>query len=99
MKARERLTAETGSLVAQSRAACQMIVWLEEQRLHLKCFEKKKKDIKPALSEQVRQKFDFMMKRIIGKHNVVASLRLQNYNFACCFVWVRNVVADIEGRT
>jgi hypothetical protein len=23
----------------------------------------------------------------------------QNYNFACCFVWVLNLVADIEGGT
>ena len=22
---------------------------------------------------------------------------IQNYNFACCFVWVWNLVADIEG--
>jgi len=24
---------------------------------------------------------------------------LQNYNFACCFVWVWNLFADIEGGT
>jgi hypothetical protein len=23
---------------------------------------------------------------------------IQNYNFAFCFIWVRNMVADIEGE-
>jgi hypothetical protein len=27
------------------------------------------------------------------------SKSLKNYNFACCFVWVWNLVADIEGGT
>ena len=26
-------------------------------------------------------------------------LEIQNYNFACCFVWVWNLVDDIEGET
>ena len=24
---------------------------------------------------------------------------MKNYNFACCFVWIWNLVADIEGET
>ena len=25
------------------------------------------------------------------------NLKIKNYNFACCFVWMLNLVADIEG--
>jgi hypothetical protein len=26
-------------------------------------------------------------------------IKIHNYNFACCFVWVRNLVTDIKGGT
>jgi hypothetical protein len=31
--------------------------------------------------------------------SILLSKNIKNYNFACCFVWVWNLVAHIEGRT
>ena len=36
--------------------------------------------------------FQFAIRRYKGED-------IQNHNFACCFVWMRNVVADIERGT
>ena len=35
----------------------------------------------------------------LHKHLHQRRLIIQNYNFVCCFLWVRNLVARIEGRT
>ena len=34
-----------------------------------------------------------------GEELVVRIESLQNYNFACCFVWVRNLVVHVKGLT
>ena len=30
--------------------------------------------------------------------SVVIVIRMQKYNFACCFVWVQNLIVDNDGR-
>jgi len=42
---------------------------------------------------------NYVHKEIKSRLKDVKNVKIQNYNFTCCFVWVWNLVSRTEGRT